>query len=300
MPTKTEWVVAFVLPLQLTLLARYFLTATSESSDHVAPSYFKLWCFYFFLDVTYGHLFHTILLVPARWIARHLPGAVVPLSDTELVKQEESSNDTSLDWPSADVITKLPSDWVARTRPPTKERKIIATCNGIEGSEVPKKTSAKKKKSKSKNNKPNNNHQCNNNTAQSDQKSTDATKNDTYQPYYLNHVQGSTRIRQASQRIGAAMGSLLASYMICQLSGSMKLQDVGLTLPILRDLAWGFLIGLSIVTIIFFMELRFGWIKVGGFFQTVVPNESFAINFLWDVLFVFPGGLLLIPNMVFC
>ena len=282
MPTKTEWVVAFVLPLQLTLLARYFLTTTTTAeSDKVTPSYFKLWCFYFLIDATYGHLFHTILLVPARWIARHLPGAVVPSSDTELVKQEESSNDTSLDWPSADVIAKLPSDWVARTQPPTKEKKIIATYDDNEGSEVPKKTSAKKKKSKSKNNKPNNNiQQCNNDT-QTDQKSVDA-----FQPYYLNHVRGSTRIRQASQRIGAAMGSLLASYnMICQLSGSMTLEDVGLTLPVLSDLAWGFLIGLSIVTIIFFMELWFGWIKVGGFFQTVVPNESFAINFLWDVLF---------------
>ena len=279
MPAKTECVVALVLPLHLTLLAWYFLTA-SES-----PSYFKLWCFYFVLDATYGHLFHTIFLVPARWIARRLPGAVVPSADEDnkLVQQEESSNDVSLDWPSAGAIAKLPSDWLVSTRSSFEDRNISSV--GNEGSEVPKKASGKKKKTKSKNNKSNSSPKCNNNT-QSDQKSTDATKtNSEYQPYYLNHARGSTRIRQASQRIGAAMGSLLASYIICYLSASITLEDVGLTLPVLRDLAWGFLIGLSIVTIMFIMEIWLGWIAVVGFFQTVVPNESFTINFLWDVLF---------------
>ena len=81
------------------------------------------------------------------------------------------------------------------------------------------------------------------------------------------------------------MGSILASYMICHLSASISLEDVGLTLPVVRDLALGFVIGLSIVTTIFIMEVVLGWIKIVGFCQTVVPNESFAINFLWDVFF---------------
>eukprot|EP00984_Skeletonema_dohrnii_P010990 scaffold4346_cov155-Skeletonema_dohrnii-CCMP3373.AAC.1 len=286
MPTKTEWVVAIVLPLHVTLLAWYMLS--SSESDNITPSYLKLWCFYFVLDATYSHLFHTLLLVPVRWIARHLPGALVPSSDQEkeLVEQEESSNDKSLEWPSADAIAKLPSDWVVSMHTPDKEEKIAG--DGDKGSNnAPK--SIKKKRSKSKNNKPKSSQQCNNTL--SDQKLPAATKKIAQQPYYLNHVRGSTRIRQASQRIGAAMGSILASYMICHLSASkITLEDVGLTLPslyilVVQDLAWGFSIGSSIVSIIFITEVWLGWIKIVGFFQTVVPNESFAINFLWDVLF---------------
>jgi hypothetical protein len=169
---------------------------------------------------------------------------------------------------------------------PDKEEKIAG--DGDEGSNNAPKL-IKKKRSKSKNIKPKSSQQSN--KTLSDQKPPAATKNIAQQPYYLNHVRGSTRIRQASQRIGAAMGSILASYMICHLSASkITLEDVGLTLPssyilVVQDLAWGFSIGSSIVSIIFIMEVWLGWIKIVGFFQTAVPNESFAINFLWDVLF---------------
>eukprot|EP00574_Skeletonema_japonicum_P003370 CAMPEP_0201726234 /NCGR_PEP_ID=MMETSP0593-20130828/9335_1 /ASSEMBLY_ACC=CAM_ASM_000672 /TAXON_ID=267983 /ORGANISM="Skeletonema japonicum, Strain CCMP2506" /LENGTH=474 /DNA_ID=CAMNT_0048217705 /DNA_START=62 /DNA_END=1483 /DNA_ORIENTATION=+ len=299
MPTNTEWAIALVLPLNLTLAAWYVLSSSSDNNNHnnFTPSYYlKLWCFYFFLDATYGYLLHTILLVPARWIARRLPGAVVPsLSDQEmkennklLVEQEESSNDISLDWPSVDAIAKLPPDWiVSRLDASDKERKLSGDDN--EGSHSSKSTK-KQKKMKTKNDNYKSSSQQYNNTTLSNQKLSNATtkhKASAQQPYYLNHVRGSTRIRQASQRIGAAMGSILASYMICHLSAAkMTLQDVGWTFPwVVQDLAWGFLIGSSIVTISFIMEVCLGWIKIVAFFQTVVPNELFVINFLWDVLF---------------
>jgi len=309
MPTKIELAVALVLPLNLTLLAWYMLsssesdnTTTTTTTTTTTPSYFKLWCFYFLLDATYGHLFHTILLVPARWMARRLPGAVVPSSKDEqkLVEQEEASNDVSLDWPSADAIAKLPSDWVTIVRIGRCDNESETAGEVTERNAASKSTTSKQKRIKSKNLKPASSDQPCNNTQSNNHKSTNDTTSSSIveQPYYLNHVRGSTRIRQASQRIGAATGSLLATYvMICHLSTpntSITLQDVGLVLPsihnnslviVVQDLAWGFLIGSSIVSIIFLIEVYLGWIKIVGFFQTVVPSESFAINFLWDVLF---------------
>lgn len=214
MPAKTEWAVALVLPLNLTLLAWYMLSSSSESAANTTtPSYLKLWCFYFILDAIYGHLFHTILLVPARWIARRLPGAVVPSSNNEekkLVEQEESSNDVSLDWPSADAIAKLPSDWVAVVSTSKQDKEMIETAGDVSERSVVSKSS-EKKRIKSKNSKQRSSDQQSNNTQSSDHKSTGTTNNNStaQQPYYLNHVRGSTRIRQASQRIGAAMGSIL-------------------------------------------------------------------------------------------
>ena len=58
MPSTFEWVIAFILPGIVTLI-----------SFNGAVTYFHLWLMYMFLDATYGHLFHMILLVPARRIA---------------------------------------------------------------------------------------------------------------------------------------------------------------------------------------------------------------------------------------
>jgi len=244
--------------------------------------------------------FHTLLLHPVRWIARRLPGAVVPSLNEEqkLVEQEAASNDVSLDWPSTDVIAKLPSDWVTvvSLSRHNKERETVGAVN--ERSVVSKSTRSKKKGTKLKNEKPASSYsgQQSHNTQSNHKKSKNETSSTSMvqQPFYLNHVRGSTRIRQASQRIGASVGSILATYMICHLSSqSITLEDVGLSvLPsthnnnlVVHDLAWGFLVGSSIVSIIFIMEVYLGWIKIVDFFQTVVPNESFPISFLWDVLF---------------
>lgn len=264
MPAKAEWLVAFVLPLHLTLLAWYMLSTMSKTDHHQDTSsyyYFKLWCFYFLLDASYGYLFHTLLLVPARWIARQLPGAVMPPPNDEkkLVEQEESSDDVTLEWPSAIAIANLPPDWVIESKSHKKgnENKSNVTCN----------KSKSKKKIRSKNA-----------NIKSGSQQTDATRNqndDSSQPYYLNHVRGSTRIRQASQRIGAALGTLLTTYLICCcLSTPITLEDLGLTTNNWgQDLARGFLVGSSIVVIIFVIEVQLGWIEIIGFFQTADPNE---------------------------
>lgn len=260
---------------------------SSSSSSESSSSNFKLWCLYFFLDAAFGNLFHKILLVPARLIAHRLPGAVVPpLNEEEkLVQQEMSSNDTTLEWPSADAISKLPLDWVivwSGHENKEKETHHVHERNIASKASKKKRIASKKKRSSSSSQQASD--AMNNNCA--------ATKNeDVHQPFYLNHVRGSTRIRQASQRVSAALGTVLSTYMLCYLSSSITLVDLGLTnitsthTTVGRDLVWGFLIGSSIVIIIFIMEVLLGWIKIVGFFQTVVKNESFSINFLWDVLF---------------
>lgn len=53
-----------------------------------------------------------VLLVPSRWIARRLPGAVVPAEDAQCTIQEEEANDASLVWPSDEALSKLPDGWV--------------------------------------------------------------------------------------------------------------------------------------------------------------------------------------------
>lgn len=63
MPTISEWAVTIVLPLIVT--AWIVLSAGSKT-------FFSQWCIYMFLDATYGHLFHAILLIPARWFASRL------------------------------------------------------------------------------------------------------------------------------------------------------------------------------------------------------------------------------------
>ena len=57
------------------------------------------------------------------------------------------------------------------------------------------------------------------------------------------------------------------------------------TYEVLSELLLGFTIGSSIVIFIFILELRMGWIKIIGYREKVVPQETFAINFAWDILF---------------
>ena len=54
---------------------------------------------------------------------------------------------------------------------------------------------------------------------------------------------------------------------------------------VVTDLALGCIVGSSIIVCIFLMDLKMGWIRVVGVFETVDPKEVFAINLYWDVLF---------------
>mmetsp|Transcript_24306 Transcript_24306/g.43821 ORF Transcript_24306/g.43821 Transcript_24306/m.43821 type:complete len:401 (+) Transcript_24306:205-1407(+) len=112
------------------------------------------------------------------------------------------------------------------------------------------------------------------------------------QPYYLNHVRGSTRVRHASQRLAAAFGTLFSSYLLCSYNSSSltSLSDIGLHISsfqqVLIDFGCGFGVGSCIVLLMLVCEWRMGWIRIVGFgWETVVEEEVFWINFGWDVLF---------------
>ncbi|KAL7479208.1 hypothetical protein ACHAW6_004948 [Cyclotella cf. meneghiniana] len=127
-------------------------------------------------------------------------------------------------------------------------------------------------------------------------------------PYRLNHVRGSTRVRHAAQRAGAALGTAVASVLVCRFASRwIRLEDVGLSSRSVReatsDVGRGFFVGSFIVTVLFVTELRLGWVRIvstvhletlsplpssddiQGYLDTVEPNELFLLNFSWDVLF---------------
>lgn len=278
MPTWFEWAIAVILPVSITWLA--IINASPES-------YFAHFWIYMFTDVTWGHLFHLLLLVPARLIAAHLPGSKVPPLDDEgkLVEQEEQSNDPSIVWPSPEVVATLPQDWAY------KESNTNETSSSSINSSPSKRMHRRKIKNESLH--------CNNkretpSTAVSYQNPAvqSKTKNSNQpdrQPYYLNHVRGSTRIRQVSQRIAAAMGTIFSTYLLCSYSSLVTLEGIGLGIRssqrVLSDLAIGFAVGSFLVAFMFVLEVRMGWIRIIGFRETVVTAESFAMNFSLDVLF---------------
>jgi hypothetical protein len=294
MPSTFEYAISIILPLQLTWLCSCILSDDETENDNntvTAARYLWQWCLFVLLDATYGHLFHVVLLVPSRWIARRLPGAVVPAEDAQCTIQEEEANDASLVWPSDEALSKLPDGWVvvkgdykAETYSVTD---IAANTKGtnvyLAAPSTVQRRNTKKQSSKSKGTR-------DKDESQSDRQKETA-KRTQHQPYFLNHARGSTRIRQASQRIGAACGTILASHVISSFSrSSVSLEDIGLVIKqpfssIAIDLWNGVCIGASIVAFIFIVELMMEWIKIIGYFETVTPKEKFAVNFTWDVLF---------------
>ena len=221
----------------------------------------------------------------------------MPHEEHRLVEQEESMNDTDLEWPSAHIIAKLPPDWFAMVEvcESSDKESGVTKSNGRTGYDRPKSTKKRRANTSKRNHKFDSDRRIDTQPLDKSSNTSRSRKSSTcnQQPYYLNHVRGSTRIRQASQRIGAAIGSIFASHLICHLSESVTLRDIGLMLPstathnhsFWQEISLGCIIGSSIVTIIFLVEIVLGWIKPIGFFRTVVPNENFSVNFLWDVLF---------------
>jgi hypothetical protein len=279
MPSYLEWSMAILFPIHLTWLTSYLLKKDIDDTTNEKvspPSYTLLVLLYLFLDSSYSHLFHTLLLVPARYLSCHLPGAVVPPWEEEekWSKQEVESNDVSIVWPSKDALMQLPSDWIVHC----KDDLLIDH------------NTRQKRKNRQ-------------NVAYNERKSR--------QPYYLNHVRGSTRVRHASQRIGAALGTVSSSFILCSFVKSVQLRDIGLDLSkdIVLDLCCGIFVGGFIVSIIFVLELVLGWVQIivsysflcmemqvsnilspfyslyKGYFDTAEPNENFLINFTWDILF---------------
>ena len=207
MPTTFEWCITVFLPLILTCVS-FNLSPPPMKEGATSTSYLKLWIMYMFLDAAYSQLFHTILLVPTRWIASRLPGSVVPpLSDEKkLLQQEEQCNDASIAWPSHDAIAKLPQDWVVDDED-DKDNDVIQ--QEVADTNSSSKSHISNKKRKRSTRRKHNQHQSSKNDTFDDtqqpatkdhkvQHDTDNTSIVQSQPYYLNHVRGSTRIRQAS------------------------------------------------------------------------------------------------------
>ena len=259
MPSTSEWAISILLPFQLTWLSSYLLqndegsSSISSSNDHAtSPSYALLFVLYLFLDASYTQLFHTLLLIPARYLAYHLPGAVVPpwSNEKEWLAQEEEMNDVSIIWPTKEDLMKL------------SDRGWIVNCKEVDESNTIESNRPKRKS-----------------TTDSDKPlATNQTRNSKpSQPYYLNHVRGSTRIRQASQRIGAALGTLFSSFLLCSFTSHVTLEDIGLdthSRSVLCDLFGGVVVGALTVTLIFVLELSFGWIRIVVSYRSIPPSLS--------------------------
>ena len=229
-------------------------------------------------------------------------------NETELLQQEEESNDPSIIWPSIRILQQLPADWLPEQQG-GDGRKVHTDeqVNGIssapskreEDTNKRHKNSAdqvyRKKRSKNLQDRPvlrdNLAH-----TSPCPRPSPPPQQQQQQQPYYLNHVRGSTRLRQASQRLAAASGTLIATYLLCNPSFSssssspfIKFEDVGLKVTsvhrVLSDIVHGIVIGSTIVVILFGVEVYMGWIRIVGFWEKVVSDEKFVLNLLWDALF---------------
>jgi hypothetical protein len=179
------------------------------------------------LEGVIGRLCAWLLLMPARAIARRLPGAVVPATDELMSKEEHEQHDPSLQWPVPGTV--LPPGWA-------------------EAATKPKQPASKK------------------------------------QPYFLNHVRGAVRLRQAALRLGAAVGMVIQVHLMSRLVDNQPVGTIGLDVRAL-DVAVGMAVGSSLVLLIFLAEVGLGWLKIVGYAEVVVPGESLTLNLLWDVLF---------------
>ena len=243
-------------PLVVTLLTKDY--ASGSDTSHLA-----LFLTFGLLESTWGGLFRLLTLNAARAVAGWLPGAVVPDSHDEMLRQEGETNDDSLSWPPPGDLEGLPPEWIA-------DGYLDGCADSGESAGPPRSSNKKARKGKRKPDK-------------------EIGKSSPRRPYHLNHVRGSTRIRHASQRLGAALGTLFATSLLCSSSPLVSYEDMGLGLSSPRkaagDLLYGFLVGSIAVISIYAVELRRGWIRVISHWSTAAPGEVFAINFLWDIIF---------------
>ena len=195
-------------------------------------------------------------------------------------------------WPSPEAIAKPPKDWVINQKP---EEEITSIAEAIDIDITPSNvhTSKKVKKRRSPKHKHNTKISASGAILQADSvQHIDNAAIIIEQPYYLNHVRGSTFIRKASQRIAAAVGTLFASFLMIYIFDDWRDEDgdkelkplhqlyAGSSEKILFELCCGFAIGSFLVIFIFLIELKMGWILITGYCETAVPEEKFAINII--------------------
>ena len=105
------------------------------------------------------------------------------------------------------------------------------------------------------------------------------------QPYFLNHVRGCVRIRQAASRLASALATVMQVAVMSWLIDHRLLSEMGAQLSAI-DLALGTAVGAGIVVVLFSAEVAVGWLCVvcrSG--EVVVAGESLWLNLLWDALF---------------
>merc|ERR1712113_386627 len=88
-------------------------------------------------------------------------------------------------------------------------------------------------------------------------------------------------------RFGMAVGSLLSVFCTSVWLDQRPLSVMGLTLdgPFWRELGVGFFVGCTIVSAMFAVELKMGWIQCLRFFEVFRKADSFAKCIFWDVVF---------------
>lgn len=108
------------------------------------------------------------------------------------------------------------------------------------------------------------------------------------QPFFLNHVRGSMRIKSAATRMGSAVGSVVSIFLVSWLlEEGRPLSALGLHMnqTFIYDSFLGAVTGATLVLLMCVVEWSLGWIKLIGVFETCAPGESFALNLVWDLIF---------------
>ena len=253
-------VLCFIMPLIITLVA-----VTTIKDSH----FFLRFLFCVALDSTYGTAIVTLLNPLSEKIARKLPGTMQQQGQQQPYLDNVSlKNDTTtIVWPPSDAT--IPAEWQRLATERQRKRR------------------------------------------RQRQTQKDDDNNDDEPLWFLNHVRGSVRFRQAILRLAVAGGTLLMAYIMThyidpalpndEYSSTLKtrttttttmpptttersLASIGLTISA-RDIGCGFVVGSGVILVLFAAEVALGWIHVLGYWETVVAEESWSLNILWDCLF---------------
>ncbi|CAK9106641.1 unnamed protein product [Durusdinium trenchii] len=110
------------------------------------------------------------------------------------------------------------------------------------------------------------------------------------QPFFLNHVTGRQRCKDACMRCGMGVGALLGVWFMCVSIWAKNRSSLGFTLdmPFFSEASMGFAVGVFIVAFMFAIELLNGWVIFIQFFEVFDQSENFWICIFWDVVFHLP------------
>lgn len=114
------------------------------------------------------------------------------------------------------------------------------------------------------------------------------TKKPSAREFSLNHVRGKRRFKDALTRLGMNIGSTLCVWALGHwLDNGRTLASVGMTMdsPFYYDVLVGVAVGVTIVAVMFIVELYAGWLHFLKFFEVFDASENFGLCILWDVIF---------------